>query len=64
MSVRLDVKNYLYWSYIKTNFFKGRTSVKPMNIDKGYTTLIDIWEANKAKIIIWINNFVEHSIGT
>jgi len=26
--------------------------------------LIDTWEANNAKIITWINNSVEHSIGT
>jgi hypothetical protein len=54
------------------NFLKGKrmwgyvsgTSVKPLNIDKGYNTLIDVWEANNAKIIIWINNFVKHSITT
>jgi len=54
------------------NFLKGKkmrgyvsgTSVKPLNIDKSCTTLIDVWEANNAKIIIWINNFVKHSIAT
>jgi hypothetical protein len=40
------------------------TSVKLMNIDEGYVVLIDVWEANNAKIIFWINNSVEHSIGT
>ena len=33
-------------------------------IDEGYATLIDVWEANNANIISWINNSVEHSIGT
>jgi len=36
----------------------------PKNIEEGDAILIDTWEANNAKIITWINNFVEHSIGT
>jgi hypothetical protein len=36
--------------------------VKLRNINEGYDALIDVWEANNAKIIIWINNFVEHFI--
>ncbi|XP_031257396.1 uncharacterized protein LOC116115383 [Pistacia vera] len=70
MSVRLDDKNYSYWSYVMRNFLKGKkmwgyvsgTSVKPKNTDEGYDALIDAWEANNAKIITWINNSVEHSI--
>ena len=46
------------WGYV------SGTSVKPMNIDEGYVALIDVWEANNAKIISWINNSIEHSIGT
>ena len=54
------------------NFFKGKkmqgyisgTSVMPRNTDKDYVTLIDAQEANNAKIITWINNFVKHFIGT
>jgi len=50
MSVRLDGKNYLYWSYVMRNFFKDKrmwgyisgTFVKPKNIDEGYVALIDI----------------------
>jgi len=38
--------------------------VVPKNTKEGDTASIDIWEANNAKIITWINNFVEHSIGT
>jgi hypothetical protein len=72
VSVRLDGKNYSYWSYVMRNFFKGKkmwgyvsgTYVVPKNTEKGDTTSIDAWEANNAKIITWINNFVEHSIGT
>ena len=29
-----------------------------------YATLVDVWEANNAKIVTWFNNFVTHSIGT
>ena len=36
----------------------------PKNTEEGNVILIDIWEANNAKIITWINNYVEHSIGT
>jgi len=54
------------------NFFKGKkiwryvsgTLVKPRNTDGDYNALIDVWEANNAKIITWINNYVEHFIGT
>ena len=35
----------------------------PKNTEEGDVFLIDTWEANNAKIITWINNFVEHSIG-
>jgi hypothetical protein len=37
--------------------------VIPRNIDKGYVALINTLKANNVKIITWINNFVEHSIG-
>ena len=63
----------MYKSYVMRNFSNGKkmwgyvsvsgTYVIPRNTDEGYTALIDVWEANKAKIITWINNYVEHSIG-
>ena len=54
------------------NFLKGKKMwgyvsgvyVVPKNIEEGDTASIDAWEANNAKIITWINNSVEHSIGT
>ncbi|XP_031263267.1 uncharacterized protein LOC116121448 [Pistacia vera] len=72
VSVRLDDKNYFCWSYVMRNFLKVKkmwgyvsgTSVKLRNTDECYAALIDAWEANNAKIITWINNSVEHSIGT
>jgi len=72
VSVRLDGKNYSYWSYVMRNFLKGKkmwgyvsgTYVVPKNTEEGDTASIDTWEANNAKIITWINNSVEHSIGT
>ena len=53
------------------NVFKGKkmwgyvsgTFVIPRNIDEGYAVLIDVCEANNAKIITCINNFVELFIG-
>jgi hypothetical protein len=38
--------------------------VIPKNTEEGDVVLIDTWEANNGKIISWINNFVEHFIGT
>ena len=38
--------------------------MKPKSTYKDYVADIDTWEANNAKIINWINNLVEHSIGT
>jgi len=46
------------WRYV------SRTYVIPRNINKGYAAFIDAWEANNAKIITWINNSIEHFIGT
>jgi hypothetical protein len=46
------------WGYV------SGTYVLPKNIEEGDAVLIDTWEANNAKIITWINNSVEHSIGT
>jgi len=72
IGLRLDGKNYPYWSYVMRNFLKGKklwgyvsgTYVIPKNTEEGDVTLINTWEANNAKIITWINNFIEHSIST
>jgi hypothetical protein len=72
VSVRLEEKNYSYWSYVMWNFFKGKkmwgyvsgTYVVSKKTEEGDVALIDAWKPNNAKIITWINNFVEHSIGT
>ncbi|KAI9194233.1 hypothetical protein LWI28_004270 [Acer negundo] len=47
------------WGYV------SGTLVKP-NDEKAekYADLLDVWEANNSKIITWVNNSVEHSIGT
>ena len=39
------------------------TCVKPKSTNEDYATELDTWEANNSKIITWINNLVEHSIG-
>lgn len=73
ISVRLDGKNYTYWSYVMKNFLKGKKLWgyingdlnKPndkTNVEK-YAELLDVWEANNSKIITWINNSVAPSIG-
>ena len=49
VSVRLDGKNYSYWSYVMRNFLKGKkmwgyvsgTFVKSRNTDECYVALID-----------------------
>jgi hypothetical protein len=47
------------WGYVSVS----RTYVITRNTYEGYAALIDVWEANNVKIITWINNYVEHSIG-
>jgi len=50
VSVRLDRKNYSYWSYVMRNFLKGKkmwgyvsgTYVIPKNTEEGDAVLIDI----------------------
>ena len=71
ISVKLDGKNYSYWSYVMRNFLKGKkmwgyvcgTSAKSKATDKEYETLLETWDTNNAKIVTWINNSVKSSIG-
>jgi hypothetical protein len=70
--MRLDGKNYSYWSYVMKNFLKGKkiwgyvsgTYVIPKNTKEGDVVMIYTWETNNAKMITWINNSVEHFIST
>jgi len=49
VSVRLDGKNYSYWSYVMRNFLKGKkmwryvsgTYMIPKNTEEGDVVLID-----------------------
>ncbi|KAK0583513.1 hypothetical protein LWI29_037703 [Acer saccharum] len=72
ISVRLDGKNYSYWSYVMKNFLKGKkiwgyvSGILGEPKDKkaeNYADLLDVWEAKNSKIITWVNNSIEHSIG-
>jgi len=45
------------WGYV------SGTYVIPKNTKEGDVVLIDTWKANNVKIITWINNSVEYSIG-
>jgi hypothetical protein len=38
-------KGKMIWGYV------SETSVKPRNTNEGYAVLIDVWEANNARII-------------
>ena len=72
ISMRLDGKNYSYWSYVMRNFIKGKkmwgyvsgTYVIPRNIDERHVVLRYALEANNAKIVTWINNSIKHFIST
>jgi hypothetical protein len=55
--MRNFLKSKKMWGYI------NGTYVIPKNTEEGDVALIDAWEANNAKIIIWINNSAEHFIG-
>ena len=55
------------------NFLKGKkmwgyvmgTTSKPTDLDdKDFVEKLEVWDVNNSKIITWINNSVEHSIGT
>jgi len=56
--MRNFLKSKKMWGYV------SGTYVVPKNTEEGDIASIDTWEANNAKIITWINNYVEHSIST
>jgi len=56
--MRSFLKGKKMWGYV------SGTYMTPKNIEEGDAGLIDTWKANNAKIITWINNSVEHLIGT
>ncbi|KAL5835118.1 hypothetical protein ACOSQ4_014615 [Xanthoceras sorbifolium] len=73
ISVKLDGRNYSYWSYVMKNFLIGKNKwnyisgayIKSID-DKveNYAQLVENWQVDNLKIIIWINNSIEHSIDT
>ncbi|XP_020271847.1 uncharacterized protein LOC109847014 [Asparagus officinalis] len=71
IGVRLDGKNYSYWSYVMKNFLKGKkmwcyvsgTSKIPKVGDAKYEEALDVWDTCNSRIITWINNSVENRIG-
>ncbi|XP_057773729.1 uncharacterized protein LOC130993022 [Salvia miltiorrhiza] len=71
INVRLNGKNYSYWSYVMKNFLRGKklwgyvsgTHCKPIEENNAkYVEELDSWEVCNSKIITWINNSVENSI--
>lgn len=72
INVRLNGKNYSYWSYVMKNFLIGKklwgyvsgTHCKPIEVNnEKYVEQLDSWGVCNSKIITWINNSVENSIG-
>lgn len=56
---------FIWWNFWKSKKIWGyvsRTVTKPIVDKYDYATLLDNWEVDKSKIIVWINNFVEYSI--
>jgi len=56
--MRNFLKGKKMWGYVSGTYMISK------NIEEGDVVLIYTWEANNAKIITWINNSVEHLIGT
>ncbi|XP_062093433.1 uncharacterized protein LOC133799432 [Humulus lupulus] len=72
INVQLNGQNYSYWHYVMKKFLKGKrmwgyvsgTSTKPKNDkDDSFAEQLNLWDANNSKIITWINNSVQQSIG-
>ncbi|KAK2966536.1 hypothetical protein RJ640_002839 [Escallonia rubra] len=69
--VKLKGSNYSYWSYLLKVFITGKelrgyldgSVVAPEESDTNYEKLQQEWETNNARILSWINNSVEPSIG-
>ncbi|XP_062103204.1 uncharacterized protein LOC133814230 [Humulus lupulus] len=72
INVQLNWQNYSHWHYVMKNFLKGKrmwgyvsgTSTKSKDDkDESFVEQLDLWDANNSKIITWINNSVQQSIG-
>ncbi|XP_062114820.1 uncharacterized protein LOC133827805 [Humulus lupulus] len=72
INVQLNGQNYSYWHYVMKFFLKGKlmwgyvsgTSTKPKDDkDESFPEQLVLWDANNSKIITWINNSVQQSIG-
>ena len=71
-SVKLTGDNFMYCAYVMKNFLLGKNmwryitnSTKAPSDAKAanYSELLSNWETQNAKIIIWINNSKDPSIG-
>ena len=72
ISVRLTGSNYTYWAYVMKNFLLGKNMWDYITGDaklqsnakaENYAELLSQWAINNVKIITWINNSVDQSIG-
>lgn len=72
INIQLYDKKYASSSYVMNNFLQEENMLGILSGTKGkptyenvanYTILLDSWETNNLKIIIWINNSIIQSIG-
>ncbi|OMO98638.1 hypothetical protein CCACVL1_04141 [Corchorus capsularis] len=71
IQIKLNGPNYSYWSYLMRTFLIGKelwgyvdgTIVEPDSTNTEYAKLKKEWETYNARILSWMNNAVEPSIG-
>ena len=72
ISIRLNGKNYSYWSYVMENFIVDKevsghvtgTTVPPSDTKKDhYAASLLKWHQENAQILTWFHNSIEPSIG-
>ncbi|CAB4279072.1 unnamed protein product [Prunus armeniaca] len=72
ISVKLHGANYFYWAYVMKNFLMGKGMWGYVSGDivvpsdkkaEKYADLLSTWQMQNSKIITWINNSVDISIG-
>ena len=71
VAIKLDWSNYTTWAYLMKNYLISKdawkyvdgTLEKPVEGIENYAELLSEWDTVNAKILTWINDSVEPSIG-
>lgn len=71
INIQLNGTNYTYWAYLMQNFLVGKelwsyvdgSLTVPNASTAHYAKLKSEWDTCNARIITWINNSVDPSIG-